>query len=162
MFWLQEQIFVPVKYEKFSGFEDASSILGKWSSGLDESVFNFTNFPGDSFWAHDVVTPGHHCTSDYFRCHDGYCVPLWCRCDSVPQCHDGSDEIGCQKPHPSETSHCEIIFWLAAVELWMLHPWWVCHHSLIHTASSACDFVKLSTVYWSLSLIMYQYAASYS
>ena len=108
-------MLLSVKYEKSSRFEDTSSILGKWSSDLDESTFNFTNFLGDSFWAHDV-TPSHHCTSDYFRCHDGNCVPLWCRCDSIPQCHDGSDEIGCHKPEASETSDGDIIFWLA-VEL---------------------------------------------
>ena len=36
------------------------------------------------------------CTSGYFTCNDGSCIPMGKRCDQTPHCQDESDEINCK------------------------------------------------------------------
>ncbi|KAK0098602.1 hypothetical protein PV326_006350 [Microctonus aethiopoides] len=43
-------------------------------------------------------TPTNTCNDWMFRCNDGKCVPYWWKCDSVHDCGDASDEIGCGVP----------------------------------------------------------------
>lgn len=47
---------------------------------------------------HPKTTSNPHpteCAADWFRCQSGKCVPLKWRCDSVDDCGDNSDELGC-------------------------------------------------------------------
>ena len=37
------------------------------------------------------------CTSSQFRCSNGQCISSILRCNGVPSCLDGSDEIGCSE-----------------------------------------------------------------
>lgn len=39
------------------------------------------------------LVPG--CDSGFWQCADQTCVPERFRCDGIPQCEDGSDEVGC-------------------------------------------------------------------
>ncbi|EAA44666.5 AGAP003656-PA [Anopheles gambiae str. PEST] len=37
----------------------------------------------------------HYCTAHEFRCDNGFCIPMYQRCDRVNHCNDRSDERGC-------------------------------------------------------------------
>ena len=41
--------------------------------------------------------PSDSCVGEWFRCQSGICVPLIWRCDSVDDCGDNSDELGCDQ-----------------------------------------------------------------
>ncbi|XP_034941871.1 sortilin-related receptor-like [Chelonus insularis] len=44
------------------------------------------------------VLPTNSCNDWMFRCNNSKCVPYWWKCDSVDDCGDGSDELGCGNP----------------------------------------------------------------
>ncbi|KAK7482289.1 hypothetical protein BaRGS_00026417 [Batillaria attramentaria] len=54
-----------------------------------------------------IVLPAH--CQNFFHCHDGYCVPQWCLCDSIPHCYDGSDEFGCHEGGESEAIDMSLV-----------------------------------------------------
>ncbi|XP_049769267.1 sortilin-related receptor-like [Schistocerca cancellata] len=48
------------------------------------------------------ISPEASCSEWMFKCNDsGKCIPYWWKCDRVPDCVDGSDEVGCRfMPNP--------------------------------------------------------------
>ena len=114
-------IYGPI--QKLAGKKDAASSI-RYRRSLDASVdFQIPNWTGDELidltigdeWSsgpanhwvsgqqnypEQVYSKHQTCTREEFFCHDGTCVPLWCRCDGVPHCYDGSDEFGCITHHP--------------------------------------------------------------
>lgn len=50
------------------------------------------------------ILPGSPCNDWMFMCNNKKCVPYWWKCDSVDDCGDDSDEIGCGTPGEYDTS----------------------------------------------------------
>ena len=44
-------------------------------------------------WSDDISNS--QCYQHEFGCHDGKCIPLEHRCDGVPDCESGFDELNC-------------------------------------------------------------------
>lgn len=40
-------------------------------------------------------TGTYSCSNDQFKCESGHCVDHEMRCDDVPDCTDGTDEVNC-------------------------------------------------------------------
>ena len=43
----------------------------------------------------NLMDPQESCSDDFFRCTDGYCIPIGSKCDGRNDCYDGSDEKNC-------------------------------------------------------------------
>ena len=63
-------------------------------NGLDE--VNCTSIPPPPLLP--PILPTNTCNDWMFMCHNKKCVPYWWKCDSVDDCGDNSDEIGCGNP----------------------------------------------------------------
>ncbi|XP_043466543.1 sortilin-related receptor-like isoform X3 [Leptopilina heterotoma] len=76
------------------------------NNGLDEQNCTQTSAPP----LFPPSLPTNSCNDWMFRCHNKKCVPYWWKCDSVDDCGDNSDELGCGNPdvttdRPSFTEH---------------------------------------------------------
>jgi hypothetical protein len=47
------------------------------------------------------------CNNDDFFCNNGQCINPSYRCDGLPQCRDGSDELNCTYTVPCTQFECE-------------------------------------------------------